>query len=220
MGIRFNCPNGHKMNVKDFQAGRTGICPVCGVKMRIPHESTRPSSRQEQSSPQGGGIAITEAPEAEPVGKGLGPVFPDMKTGTAPPPIPSTVGAKLCDPLAEGGAVVWYVRPVSGGQYGPAGADVMRAWLAEGRIGSDSFVWREGWQDWQVAVDVFPQLSPTRPIPDIGVVPDLAVGAVHSPSVPERGRLRTRNAQIIAIGSLAFFVVVLFIIFLVVLLKQ
>jgi len=34
MGIRFFCPNGHKLNVKDFQAGQTGICPFCGVKMQ------------------------------------------------------------------------------------------------------------------------------------------------------------------------------------------
>ena len=48
MGIRFYCPNGHKLNVKTFQAGQKGICPVCGVKMQIPLESTRPSSRQQR----------------------------------------------------------------------------------------------------------------------------------------------------------------------------
>ena len=48
MGIRFNCPNGHKLNVKAFQAGQKGICPVCGAKMQIPLESTRPSSREER----------------------------------------------------------------------------------------------------------------------------------------------------------------------------
>ena len=53
MGIRFYCPNGHKLNVKDFQAGRKGICPVCGVKMQIPLESTRPSSRDEESQSEG-----------------------------------------------------------------------------------------------------------------------------------------------------------------------
>ena len=36
MGIRFYCPNGHKLNVKAFQAGQTGICPVCGAKMPNP----------------------------------------------------------------------------------------------------------------------------------------------------------------------------------------
>ena len=45
MGIRFFCPNGHKLNVKEFQAGRRGICPFCGARIQIPTQSTRPSSK-------------------------------------------------------------------------------------------------------------------------------------------------------------------------------
>lgn len=41
MGIRFYCPNGHKLNVKTFLAGQRGICPKCGSKVDIPFESTR-----------------------------------------------------------------------------------------------------------------------------------------------------------------------------------
>jgi hypothetical protein len=36
MGIRFNCPNGHKLNVKEFLAGKRGVCPQCGTKFIIP----------------------------------------------------------------------------------------------------------------------------------------------------------------------------------------
>jgi hypothetical protein len=36
MGIRFNCPNGHKLNVKDHLAGKRGVCPDCGAKFVIP----------------------------------------------------------------------------------------------------------------------------------------------------------------------------------------
>ncbi len=57
MGIRFYCPNGHKLNVKEFQAGRKGICPFCGAKIQIPTESTRPSTREEAA--RGGGRAST-----------------------------------------------------------------------------------------------------------------------------------------------------------------
>ncbi|HEY1786473.1 MAG TPA: hypothetical protein VGG30_13015 [Pirellulales bacterium] len=39
MGIKFTCPNGHKLNVKPFLAGKRAVCPKCGVKMRIPMES-------------------------------------------------------------------------------------------------------------------------------------------------------------------------------------
>jgi hypothetical protein len=36
MGIRFSCPNGHKLNVKDHLAGKRGVCPACGAKFVIP----------------------------------------------------------------------------------------------------------------------------------------------------------------------------------------
>jgi len=36
MGIRFACPNGHKLNVKEHLAGKRGICPNCGAKFVIP----------------------------------------------------------------------------------------------------------------------------------------------------------------------------------------
>lgn len=39
MGIRFACPNGHKLNVKEHLAGKRGICPTCGTKFVIPGAS-------------------------------------------------------------------------------------------------------------------------------------------------------------------------------------
>lgn len=39
MGIRFICPNGHKLNVKTFLAGKRGICPDCDAKFIVPLES-------------------------------------------------------------------------------------------------------------------------------------------------------------------------------------
>ena len=36
MGIRFSCPNGHLLNVKEHLAGKRGICPSCGAKFVIP----------------------------------------------------------------------------------------------------------------------------------------------------------------------------------------
>ncbi len=36
MGIRFLCPNGHKLNVKAALAGKRASCPECGVKLTIP----------------------------------------------------------------------------------------------------------------------------------------------------------------------------------------
>ena len=36
MGIRFACPNGHRLNVKSYLAGKRGICPDCGIRFDIP----------------------------------------------------------------------------------------------------------------------------------------------------------------------------------------
>ena len=74
----------------------------------------------------------------------------------AGPLLPSAAAA---DPIAESPAASWYVRPPSGIQYGPARGDVMRKWIAEGRVSSDSLVWREGWTDWKNAGQLFPNLA-------------------------------------------------------------
>lgn len=52
MGIRFFCPNGHKLNVKSELAGKIGICPKCQARMTIPTASVCESSG-------GGGFAET-----------------------------------------------------------------------------------------------------------------------------------------------------------------
>jgi len=39
MGIRFFCPNGHRLNVKSFLAGKRGVCPDCGIGVDIPMQS-------------------------------------------------------------------------------------------------------------------------------------------------------------------------------------
>ena len=36
MGIVCHCPNGHRVKVKDHQAGKRGLCPTCGSKFSIP----------------------------------------------------------------------------------------------------------------------------------------------------------------------------------------
>jgi hypothetical protein len=114
----------------------------------------------------------------------------------------------LADPLSEAGEVAWYVRPTSGGQYGPATAEVMRSWLSEGRLNADSLVWREGWRDWQEASVVFPQLSPNPSIPDMEPIlldPASAPVLLH----PVKRRTRSQSKQMVIIGSLSLIVVVL-----------
>ncbi len=195
MGIRFYCPNGHKLNVKVFQAGRKGICPRCGAGVEIPHESTRPSSK-ESKQPQRG-----EAPPAA--------AATELQTAAvSTPPASATPPA---DPLQEAGDAAWYVRPSAGGQFGPAGSGVMRTWIDEGRVAADSLIWRAGWQDWQEASTVFQGLSdsggvfpapePNGPQPFIREAPDAPRLAVPR---------RSKQAPVRLILVLAVVVLILF----------
>jgi hypothetical protein len=45
MGIRFSCPNGHPLHVKEHLAGKRGICPSCGAKFVIPAANDSPEAR-------------------------------------------------------------------------------------------------------------------------------------------------------------------------------
>ena len=62
MGIRFLCPNGHKLNVKAFLAGQRGICPHCGERFLIPSESIKNIRVDSLGGPRsaGDGTAIVE----------------------------------------------------------------------------------------------------------------------------------------------------------------
>jgi len=52
----------------------------------------------------------------------------------------------------------WFVRPPSGGQFGPASPQLLMEWIAERRVTSDSYLWCEGMPQWQAATDLIPEL--------------------------------------------------------------
>ena len=52
MGIVCQCPNGHRVKVKDHQAGKRGLCPACGAKFSIPASGGRePTGSRETVRP-------------------------------------------------------------------------------------------------------------------------------------------------------------------------
>jgi len=60
MGIRFTCPNGHKLHVKTFLAGKRGVCPNCGAKFVIPSaEETQQASNHSSSETSESRSALT-----------------------------------------------------------------------------------------------------------------------------------------------------------------
>lgn len=178
MGIRFVCEScSRKLHVKTFLAGKLGICPHCNARVRIPE--TQDSSGQTQVTEQHSANRVathqsagTLTSEVESVS--VVPNIHDVSTvevsaghqqATGPPVLPAaqnSPGTEEIDPINEAPAANWYVRPPSGGQFGPASGEILRSWIREGRVTADSLVWREGWEDWVAAEARFSSLS-TRP---------------------------------------------------------
>ena len=109
MGIRFYCPNGHKLNVKEFQAGRRGICPFCGARTQIPTQSTRPSGKAGRRA--AGHTAVHDDDDAQ-----ASDSSPDILPGE-PPSLPGDPG----HPLAGAGHPLGPER-VGGKMLGPSTA--------------------------------------------------------------------------------------------------
>ncbi len=176
MGIRFRCPNGHKLNVKSFLAGKTGRCPECGTQVRIPLESDPSLVKANRRTGEGASIsegqgpsgsAPTDGPRPRPTTAPLGHVPPEVSsTKRRPSPPGAAAGSPPVsradagnDPLSEMPQSKWYVRPPTGGQFGPAPAAVFRGWINEGRVTPDAHVWREGWPTWRCASEIWPELG-------------------------------------------------------------
>lgn len=93
---------------------------------------------------------------------------------TLPPPRAVTPNI-----IAEAPGATWFVRPPSGGQFGPAPSEVFVEWLNENRVTRDSLVWREGWPQWLVAGDVLSDYF----CPDVALAPLTQPNASESPAV-------------------------------------
>lgn len=131
MGVRFECPAGHKLHVKTELAGKRGICPECGAKFIVPSFS---GERVAEDNGATTGSTFVVNP----------PATPSAVATATPPPAQHTPPV-----LAPVEAAAWYIRPASGGQFGPASDEVFAQWIAEGRVSVDAWVWRNGWADWK-----------------------------------------------------------------------
>ena len=77
MGIRFSCPNGHKLNVKTFLAGKRGVCPQCGAIFVVP--ATEGPTNGESVQPAG----VTQSQSVE----AMAPTAPPLTTAVASPSV-------------------------------------------------------------------------------------------------------------------------------------
>jgi hypothetical protein len=81
MGIRFLCPNGHKLNVKSELAGKRASCPDCGAKLIIPAADTNGDSVAVAAAVTASAAAATVASTGwylrTPAGEQFGPATTD-----------------------------------------------------------------------------------------------------------------------------------------------
>lgn len=192
--------------------------------------------RQAQPSGARGRIAVSEVSEAPSPPRGEdASATPSVIISTAPVapagvPTPASVSQSATVP----DAVAWYVRPVGGGQFGPATTDVFRGWIEDGRVAADSWVWRTGWADWRPGSEAIGALAetvapppafppaPSTPGVQIAVAPSPAPAhdtvsplPRHEPTTAEarraemRRRRRRNNAIAVALGVVALVVAVI-----------
>ncbi len=162
MGVRFECPAGHKLHVKAELAGKRGICPECGAKFIVPN-----FSGERVAEDNGAATAATVAGNAS---------ASPAKISRATPP-PSAKAPAPPAPPAE--PTAWYIRPAGGGQFGPASDEVFAQWIAEGRVSADSWVWRNGWVDWKAGGEALSEYGVRAP-----AGPALAMAAAVETSPP------------------------------------
>lgn len=168
MGIRFRCHHcDHELHVKDFQAGKRGKCPECKGRFRVPPASAPHSlsveQRHEKASQLAGSSATSEAVQkTETANSGFGEstnVSLKSKSNEGKSSLATSSSSSHTEEAFAANAQ-WYVRPPSGGQYGPASGTIFKQWLGENRVTGDSLVWRDGWTDWQVASAALPSSFP------------------------------------------------------------
>lgn len=170
MGVRFACHHcGKRLNIKRELAGKRGVCPACSVRFRIPladAEQSIPLSEEQPAAEQrpsdrhrAGASAATDASTGA-SGENAGSVATDAQPGRA---VAASGSVAASDWLTGDASATWYVRPPSGGQYGPATSEVLRQWIEEGRLAASALVWRDGWPQWRVAHEAFPDLADRLP---------------------------------------------------------
>lgn len=186
MGIRFACHACAKpLNIKQELAGKRGICPACRCRFRIPLRDAATSRPVEAAKRQlvgagttserlnSGSASIGSPENSQRFEKHPGSreershpddqsVMADQRLEEIAQPTDESPVSSL-DLLSSDPESTWYVRPPTGGQYGPANGEMLREWIDEGRVATTSLLWRDGWPQWREACDAFPELAQSLP---------------------------------------------------------
>ena len=176
MGIRFACHAcGKHLNIKADLAGKRGICPACKCRFRIPTEDTQRSSPIEEPRRMATPTTPTVNPAVASATSEPGHEEPDhqetvqetKQAAVQQQPADTAIAAagqmSALDLLTSDPSATWYVRPPTGGQYGPANGEILRQWIGEGRVAPAALIWRDGWPSWREASEAMPELNTSSP---------------------------------------------------------
>jgi GYF domain 2 len=148
MGIHFACHScGKRLNIKRDLAGKRGVCPQCDTRFRIPLQDSETSIPVEGSSDD-----VASKSDGR----------PNSSAPQTPITASTTAQAKTSFAILDvDDDATWYVRPPTGGQYGPASTVMLRQWIDEGRVTASSLLWRDGWPQWRTASESLPEFAET-----------------------------------------------------------
>lgn len=155
VGIVAFCPQGHRVKVKDHLAGRKGVCPTCGARFRIPHESI---AEPAAPLPLASVVTLDAATIATLPRVLVAEPAPDATPGGKRRPAESAASpARPRHPLLdEWPDLVWSIAVPGGVAAAPMSTADLRAWLDSGKAVGTELVWRADWEGWRPLGDAFP----------------------------------------------------------------
>jgi hypothetical protein len=131
---------GRTISEKERLRSNESPVALANTKVNVSSLSTKPSS---QSRP-------ADTKQADAPKQTSKPSSTSPNVASSPKRLPHAIEAA---PNAQ-----WFVRPPSGGQYGPADGDLLVQWCRENRVTIESLIWREGQSQWVTAGQLLPEL--------------------------------------------------------------
>ncbi len=150
MGIRFKCHHCQaSLNIKTDLANKRGVCPQCQGKFRIPLESQEHSLDLDQD------VAIPSIKETTRVPAIANAAHQDPQHQIPSPTTALNASSDTPSSKSSSSEPVYFVRPPSGGEYGPANKETIELWISQRRITGETLICQVGSSQWKKAREVF-----------------------------------------------------------------
>ena len=209
MGIRFACHHcNFSLHVKDFQGGKRGRCPECKGQFRIPSQDAPYSVDLIEVGSKGLDLPEEEtvshesdSVQVQTVGKSGAVKSAVPKLDSFQSPVPKTAPMSempgMAGALSDSLGAKWFVRPPTGGQYGPATWQLLMDWIKERRVTPDSLLWKEGTSDWVSASQLLPELyqEAMNTNPPIVTIPEALISTMGGTALASNEETKPSTAS-------------------------